>query len=113
MKADDYQKYIKKFDKYPDNISLLTYGLGLGGEAGEVQEKIKKLYRDKAGVIDADFQKAIMKEVGDVMWYLAMICSKLNIPLSMVFDANVQKLDLRDKKNMIHGDGDDREEKKG
>ena len=37
MNSKDYQNKIKKFDIYPMDIALLTYGLGLGGESGEVQ----------------------------------------------------------------------------
>jgi len=107
----DYQRYIKKFDKYPIDISLLTYGLGLGGESGEVQEKIKKLYRDKGGMVDEEFKHGMVKEIGDVLWYLAMLCNKLGVTLEDCMIANMNKLDVREEKNLIHGDGDDREER--
>lgn len=110
MKVYNYQKYIKRFDKYPKEINLLSYGLGLGGETGEVQEKIKKLYRDHNGIIDNDFIDAIEKEIGDVLWYVAMICNKLDITLEGAMDANIVKLEKREERNMIQGDGDDREE---
>ena len=109
MESKAYQKRIKKFDKYPEEINLLTYGLGLGGETGEVQEKIKKLYRDHGGIIDDEFIHAVAKELGDVMWYVAMICNKLGIQLTDVFNINYSKLNLREAKGMIGGEGDDRE----
>ena len=110
MEANKYQEYIKKFDHYPMKTALLTYGLGLGGETGEVLEKIKKLYRDKGGHITPEFKQAMKKEIGDVLWYICMIANKLNITLEEVFLANINKLDAREEKDMINGDGDNREE---
>ena len=43
MNSKKYQEYIKKFDKYPKELNLVMYALGLGGETGETLEKIKKL----------------------------------------------------------------------
>lgn len=110
MNNKEYQEYIKKFDKYPKEFNLAMYALGLGGEAGEVQEKVKKLYRDKGGVIDAEFAYAMGKELGDVVWYVTMICNKLHISLEYIFEKNIAKLDAREKQGKINGDGDDREE---
>jgi len=110
MTTTKYQEYIKKFNHYPTSTALLTYGLGLGGEAGEVQEKIKKLYRDHGGEITPEFKQAMRKEMGDVLWYLGMICNKLGLDLEGCMTSNIVKLDLREKKDMINGEGDNREE---
>ncbi len=110
MTTTKYQEYIKKFNHYPISTALLTYGLGLGGESGEVQEKIKKLYRDAGGMVTQEFAHAMMKEMGDVLWYLAMICNHLGITLDQCMDSNIVKLNLREEKDMIGGEGDNREE---
>ena len=110
MNSKEYQEYIKKFDKYPKELNLVMYALGLGGEAGEVQEKVKKLYRDKGGNIDHAFTWSMAKELGDVLWYVTMICNKLGLTLEEVMGLNRVKLDEREAKGLISGDGDDREE---
>ena len=71
------------------NLSLA--GLGLTGEAGEVADLIKKnVFHKKPLVIDE-----VIKEMGDVLWYLAFLANTLNISLDYVLDANVNKLNLR------------------
>jgi NTP pyrophosphatase (non-canonical NTP hydrolase) len=82
--------------------------LGLTNEAGEVAGKIKKIFRDKGGVItDAD-REALALELGDVLWYLAEICTQLGINLEDVAAANVEKLRGRVARGTLAGDGDTR-----
>jgi NTP pyrophosphatase (non-canonical NTP hydrolase) len=82
--------------------------LGLVNEAGEVAGKIKKIFRDRAGVIgDAD-REALALELGDVLWYLAEICTRLGIRLEDVAEANLAKLADRMERGVLHGDGDHR-----
>ena len=82
--------------------------LGLVNEAGEVAGKIKKIFRDRAGVIgDAD-REALALELGDVLWYLAEICSRLGIRLEDVAEANLAKIADRVERGVLHGDGDRR-----
>jgi NTP pyrophosphatase (non-canonical NTP hydrolase) len=93
--------------KIGDNEVLYPV-LGLADEAGEVMGKFKKLYRDKNGVIDEEFKKTISKEIGDCMWYIAEICTKLNIRLADVANENISKLLDRKNRDKIHGSGDER-----
>jgi NTP pyrophosphatase (non-canonical NTP hydrolase) len=66
---------------------LVWNGLGLAGEAGELSELIKKFVFHQHG-----FNKdAFKKELGDVLWYLTAICSKLDISLSEVMQENLNK----------------------
>lgn len=82
--------------------------LGLANEAGEVAGKIKKLFRDKAGrITDAD-RASLKMELGDVLWYLAQICTELDLDLAEVASANLAKLRSRTERGAIGGDGDER-----
>ncbi len=82
--------------------------LGLINEAGEVAGKIKKLFRDKGGVISAEDRQALKQELGDVLWYLTQICTELGLSLDEVASANIEKLFSRLERGQIHGDGDNR-----
>ena len=82
--------------------------LGLANEAGEVAGKFKKLFRDKNGEYDEEFKEAITKELGDVFWYLAEVCTQLDIELEIVAYWNLVKLGKRQAEDKIKGDGDDR-----
>jgi NTP pyrophosphatase (non-canonical NTP hydrolase) len=76
---------------------------GLAEEAGEVLGKIKKQYRD--GELD---EKALKKELGDVVFYWARICRYYGFSPSSVLDANVEKIRGRKKRGTQHGNGDNR-----
>lgn len=108
MQLDEYQSEIKQFAIYPDantgsNVELSYLALGLGGETGEVLEKVKKLIRD------GKFDKAeVAKELGDVLWYLARMCSAIGYPLDTVAQMNVRKLSSRKERNVLQGSGDNR-----
>lgn len=82
--------------------------LGLANEAGEVAGKIKKIFRDRGGVItDAD-RDALVLELGDVLWYMAQICTELGVTLDDVAAANLAKLSARAQRGTIRGEGDHR-----
>ncbi len=109
MDFREYQKKARKTAIYPNKGKNLLYPvLGLGGEAGEVLEKVKKLIRDKNYKIDKKFKEDLKKELGDVLWYLAAICSELKISLDDVAKLNLEKLYSRKKRNVLHGSGDNR-----
>lgn len=109
MDFKEYQEKSRKTALYPDLGNNFVYPtLGLSGEAGEVAEKIKKVIRDKGGVVDDVTREEIKKELGDVLWYVAQISSELKISLDEVAQFNIEKLQSRMERNMIHGDGDNR-----
>ncbi len=80
--------------------------LGLANEAGEVAGKIKKIFRDKGGVIGDAEREALKGELGDVLWYLTQICTELDLTLDEVAAANLEKLDSRQRRGTLYGDGD-------
>ena len=86
----------------------MYYVLGIGGETGELLEKIKKLFRDSSGYPTMEQKKAILNEMGDVMWYMARLCDKLGMPFSDVPKLNIEKLFSRMERKKLHGDGDER-----
>ena len=106
---DDYQRASRKTWSLIHTDHPIVYPtLGLANEAGEVAGKIKKIFRDKGGVIgDAD-RDALKGELGDVLWYLAQICTELGLSLDEVAAANLEKLASRQERGTIQGDGDTR-----
>lgn len=88
--------------------TLIDQILGLVGESGEVAEKFKKMIRDKEGVITHEDKIEIIKELGDVLWYINSIAHLLNSSLEDVAKANNKKLLDRKKRNAIQGSGDNR-----
>lgn len=109
MNFDRYQTESRKTAIYPSAGANLTYPvLGLCGEAGEVAEKYKKILRDKNGTIDARDREALVKELGDVLWYLAQVASELSVSLDEVATLNLAKLADRKTRAVLQGSGDDR-----
>lgn len=82
--------------------------LGLANEAGEVAGKVKKIFRDKGGIISDDDREALKHELGDVLWYLTQICTELNLTLEEVAAANLEKLFSRQARGQLGGEGDAR-----
>lgn len=92
----------------PTDHPIVYPTLGLVNEAGEVAGKVKKIFRDRQGVItDAD-REALTLELGDVLWYLSELCTRLGIRLEDVAARNVAKLADRAARGVLHGDGDQR-----
>lgn len=109
MEFNKYQEKSKRSAKYPDIGKNFVYPtLGLSGEAGEVAEKIKKVIRDKGGVIDGETKELIKKELGDVLWYVAQLATELGLSLDDVAEHNIKKLYDRMERDRISGSGDNR-----
>jgi NTP pyrophosphatase (non-canonical NTP hydrolase) len=109
MEFNEYQKETRKAAMYPgmgNNYSFPT--IGLAGETGEVAEKIKKIIRDKGGVVDDQSRNEVKKELGDVLWYLTQLATELNIELDDVVTCNLEKIESRKERGAIHGEGDNR-----
>lgn len=80
--------------------------LGLAEEAGEVVGKIAKSMRGDHSLEDK--KEEIIKELGDVMWMIALCCCELNVSLEAVQIKNIEKLEDRKRRGVIQGDGDNR-----
>lgn len=88
----DYQDMCKatakKFETSEKEI--LTWGLGIAGEAGDVASCIKKTFAH-----DNDQRAGIRENIGDSLWYAAMICNFFNWNMQDVLDENIEKLKKR------------------
>ena len=110
---NEYQEKIKEYDLFKatgnyNTIAFVEKVLGLVGEAGETADKIKKILRDKDGVINEDDKLEVVKELGDVLWYVASIARYLDVSLEEVASLNLEKLEGRKKRNLLDGEGDNR-----
>jgi NTP pyrophosphatase (non-canonical NTP hydrolase) len=106
---NDYQRAALRTaaprDKHNELFHLL---LGLVGETGEIAEKAKKIVRDR----DSDFstwdREDLKKELGDTLWYVAVIADHFGLGLAEVAEANIAKLADRQRRGVLGGAGDDR-----
>lgn len=105
----EFQKKSKETAIYPQRGQNFVYPtLGLAGEAGEVAEKVKKVLRDKQGILDASTKKEIVKELGDVLWYVSQLATELDVSLDEVARINLEKLFSRKVRGTLSGSGDNR-----
>lgn len=98
---ETYQKLAKETDL---NNPLNYYFLGLAEEAGEVAGLRKRFLRDEGNM---SYDK-LTKELGDVLWYLALLADRFNIQLDDVARVNIQKLHDRKERGVIQGSGSER-----
>lgn len=109
MDCDDYQRAALRTarDKdAPDEFMHLV--LGLVGEAGEIAEKVKKLVRDKNGDVAQLDRDDMAAELGDVLWYAAVLANFLDLSLDDIAQRNVDKLADRQRRAALGGSGDNR-----
>jgi NTP pyrophosphatase (non-canonical NTP hydrolase) len=98
MNANDYQQLARRtmidapdFTISNKQVMIVWNALGLAGEAGEVADLVKKGIFHQHGL---DLAK-VEKELGDVLWYVAALCSTLGLNLGLVMQANIDKLQAR------------------
>lgn len=106
MTINEYQKKAHEFAKYGEDTMYPV--LGLAEEAGEVAGKYAKLIRDDNGKMTEERFDAIVKELGDVCWMVAEICTNMDMALEDVMYFNIKKLTDRKARNVINGSGDNR-----
>ena len=109
MDFTEYQKAAHRTSSYPKvGENYIHPVLGLCGEAGELANKVKKIFRDDKGILTESRKEEIKKELGDILWYVAEISTTLDIDLDKVAESNIEKLGSRLDRGTINGDGDTR-----
>lgn len=105
----EYQEKSRMTAVYPDIGNNFIYPtLGVVGESGEVAEKVKKILRDKNGIVSEEDKRELSKELGDVLWYIANLATELKLSLCDIASRNLEKLSSRQKRGKLHGEGDNR-----
>lgn len=99
-------------------VNIEHMAFGLLEEAGEVAAILKRFHRGDAGYFDEhaslfDFLSVeavdkLEKELGDILWYVAVFADHLGLSLNEVAVTNLQKLQSRAARDMLRGSGDDR-----
>ena len=107
--AADYQARACETAIFPKKQAMEYLTLGLTGEAGEIANKVKKFIRDGA-VKDEYLAKRIEigYEIGDVLWYCAVLAEEPEMNLGHIMEKNLEKLADRHKRGKISGSGDNR-----
>ena len=106
---DLYERLAKTTAIFPKEKALEYLALGLTSEAGEVAGKVKKLIRDGEDVEGFEMKKlAIASEIGDVLWYCAMMAKEVGVPLNDIMKENLKKLHGRKERGTLQGSGDER-----
>lgn len=105
MRFDEYKNEARVTDLMPNNLAYHT--IGLVNEAGEVAGKVKKFMRGDSITHD-DLVTMLSGELGDLIWYAAMICEDMGISFDQVALSNLEKLADRASRNVIKGNGDER-----
>ena len=109
MDLNSYQTSALKTAVYPNMGANFAYpALGLAGEAGEVADKLKKVIRDNDGVLTDSVRDAVAKEIGDVLWYVAVLAHELDYDLNTIAQNNLDKLASRQERGVLTGSGDNR-----
>ena len=107
--ASLYQEKACETAIFPKHQAMEYLTLGLTGEAGEIANKVKKFIRDGA-VKDEYLDKRIQigYEIGDVLWYCAVLAQELDMNLGHIMEKNLDKLADRKKRGTLSGSGDNR-----
>ncbi len=110
MTLDEYQKEALVTAVISGNElkDLAHWVLGVTGEAGEIAEKVKKIIRDNDGHLDDSSKAELAKEIGDVLWYLAVLAEHLGVSFEEIGKINIAKLRSRQARGVISGSGDNR-----
>ena len=110
MTFDEYQKKaLTTAHNHPDTLMDKTiWAMGVAGEAGEVVEKWKKIVAYHEGKVSKADLAELKKELGDVVWYVAVLAHSLGLSFEEVMKLNVEKLASRKKRGVIKGRGDNR-----
>src|SRR5688500_10028357 len=106
MDLNDYQDAARRTAVYAEHHRVIYPALGLASEAGEVAGKIKKVLRDQGGDFTQAPTNALKDELGDVLWYVAVLAADLGLCLEDIAADNLAKLASRQERGALGGTGD-------
>jgi NTP pyrophosphatase (non-canonical NTP hydrolase) len=106
---DSYQCGTAWTASYPPSMPTDVYlAMGVAGETGELVEVVKKLHRNNNGVITDEIRDKLVKEAGDVLYYLSALMLAHGVSMEDVAKTNQLKLVDRWKRNVVCSEGDNR-----
>ncbi len=114
MDTSSYDRFVdyawmEDMDRPINGLPQLPFCVGsICGEAGEAWEKVKKMYRDDGGALTDSRRSALLKELGDALFYVTKAAHLIGCSLADVAEDNESKLTRRIAERTLHGDGDDR-----
>lgn len=109
MNLNEYQDWAESTAIFNSAFDVIYPALKLAGEAGEVAEKVGKVLRDQGNTdLDVYTEAAIALELGDVLWYVAILANRIGYSLEEIAQLNIDKLSDRKYRNVIKGSGDNR-----
>ncbi len=110
MTFDEYQKaaLTTAQNTYEPLMERTIWAMGVAGEAGEVVEKWKKIVAYKEGKVSDEDLQELGKELGDVVWYIAVMAHSLGLSFDEIMQRNLTKLQSRKARGVIAGAGDNR-----
>lgn len=93
MDFEEYQRLAAQTDRIEGDDELMIPLLGLAGEAGSLLTEFKKRLRDREA--HSRFSAIVAEELGDVLWYIATISSRMNLDLAEIAMMNIAKVQDR------------------
>lgn len=115
MGLDQYQAKALSTVVFPEEWGIAYCALKLNGEAGEVAEEVGKAIRAGELVFPMDsapmdsapekLREALRDELGDVLWYVAVLAHQLNYSLEEIATANLAKLQARKQRGELKHHG--------
>ncbi len=108
LTLNEYQQIALETAVYPKEYNIVYPALGMAGEAGEVADKVKKVIRDNNADFTSKKCEEIALEIGDVMWYCAVLADRIGYRLDTIAGMNNRKLYSRQLRGKLGGSGDNR-----
>jgi len=96
MNFEEYEKLAMRTAYSNHHTDNPLYAIAcIAGEAGELVNKVKKVYRDQDGEFKPENVDEFIDEAGDILWYLVFACKMYKIHLHQIASFNIKKLEKR------------------
>ena len=109
MTFEEYRQSVLSTSVLQTSEQQRLYGiLNIAGEAGEITSKYAKAVRDDLDITTDEFKKEVAKEIGDVLWSMAILAESLGYTLEQIAVMNAGKTASRSERGVVAGSGDNR-----